>query len=284
VDTPVTWFDVDLDRPETLAPALEGVEVVFHAAGYYPRSGDPTAVHVTRGVAQTRAVLQALEAAGNPRLVFTSTLTTVGKPPEGSGRLADERDHYLPASQPRLAYHECKYAMESEVLRGAASGADAVVVNPTAVFGPGDVHLTTSSALLAVAQGWGLVWFSAQVNVVDVRDVADAQLRAAEVGRKGERYILGGHNLPLREVMQRVAELTGRRPPQLEIPLWVLDLLAGLADHLPRVPLAGNHLRAARLWQGYNCAKAQRELGLLARPLEETLSDSLAWFRGQGRL
>lgn len=279
-DGDIEWFEGDLDRAEGLEPAFGGVEIVFHAAGFYPMGGIRAAEATARAVAQTRNVLDACRRARVARLVYTSTLTTIGSPPSGEGRLADERDHYLPGSLPASAYYESKYAMESEVLR--AAGPSALVLNPTAVLGPGDVHLSLARVLLAAARGRLGFWVRATTNVVDVRDVAAAHVRAATAGRPGERTILGGHNLTVRELLERVARLTGRRPPQRELPLGVLDAVATMALFVPGLAGGTGHLRAVRRWQGYDTSKARRELGLTPRPLEETLRDALDWLEANG--
>lgn len=281
---PVEWIGGNLDRPVGLAAAFEGVEIVYHAAGYYPQSSRPVHAQVAGAVRQTRNVIEACLQAGVKRLVYTSSLSTIGSPPTGAGRLADERDVYLPGSLPRSAYYECKYAMESEVLRAAAMGLDVIVVNPTAVFGPGDVHLALGRVLLWIARGRGIAWLPVEVNIIDVRDVARAQVRAAKVGRSGQRYILGGHNLPMREALEMAAEAAGVAPPRLALSLGFVDWLVRLASAVPGLAQASGHLQAIRMWQGYECLKAKRELGLTARPIEETLRDSLAWFVENGYL
>ncbi len=280
----VSWYEGDIDHPGSLAQAFDGVEVVFHAAGYYPRHSRNVPFQVAHAVKQTRNVIMAARRTEVSRLVFTSTLTTIGIPPSSEKRLADERDHYLPGSLARSAYYECKYAMESEMLRAAACGLPAVIVNPTAVFGPGDLNLTLGGTLLAVARGWIVAWLPAQINVVDVRDVAQAQIRASEVGRVGERYILGGHNMTLRDLINMAAEVAGVSPPRFEIPLSLVDLIVWLGDRIPTLDLLGNHLRAVRQWQGYNCIKSQRKLDLNPRPLEITLREALDWFQTHGQI
>jgi dihydroflavonol-4-reductase len=171
--------------------------------------------------------------------------------------------------------------MESEVLRAAAAGLPAVVLNPTAVFGPGDVHLSLARVLLAAARGQIRFWVRATVNVVDVRDVATAHVRAAESARPGERTILGGHNVPMRDLLEKIAILTRRKPPRRELPLGVLDFLGSVASRVPGLRGAG-HLRAIRSWQGYETAKARQELGLAPRPLDTTLQDALEWLQAHG--
>jgi dihydroflavonol-4-reductase len=281
---PVEWLTGDIDRGEGLREALAGAEVVFHAAAYYPRVSGHVSRQVAVAVAQTRRLLEAASDAGVGRLVYTSTLSTIGLPPAGEARLADERDRYLPGSIARSAYYECKYAMESEVLRAAAGGLPAVVVNPTVVFGPGDLHPTTGGVILAVARGLVPAWVPATLNVVDVRDAAAAEVRAAEVGRTGERTILGGSNVTVSALIEAVAEITGVRPPRVQISLTVAEALAGLGDVIPALAAAGNHLRAIRYWQGYDCRKARLVLGLEPRPLATTLRDALAWYQARGIL
>jgi dihydroflavonol-4-reductase len=278
---PIRWLPGDIDQPDTLIDAFRDIDIVFHAAGYYPRTSRDVPAHVARSVRQTRAVIQACRRAGSPKLVYTSSLTTIGRPEPPGSRLADERDLYEPGSLSRSAYYECKYAMESEMLR-ACNDLEVVATNPTAVFGPGDRPGGLSSMLVAVARGWGLAWVEATVNVVDVRDVAAAHLRAATVGRSGERYLLGGHNSAVRDLMILAARLAGVAPPRFRLPLGWIDLAVRLGDFIPPLDFAGNHLRAIRLWQGYDCAKAVSQLGLNPRPLEETLRDALDWLGGPG--
>jgi dihydroflavonol-4-reductase len=281
---PIEWVQGDLDSRDSLLAAFDGAEVVFHAGAYYPRRSAPVAEHVRRGVQQTRTVLEVCRRAGTPRLVYTSTLTTIGRPPPGENRLADERDAYVPGSLPTAAYYESKFAMESEVLRACAEGWNGVILNPTAVVGPGDTSPTLGGVILAAARGQGWIWLEADVNLVDVRDVAEAHLAAVERGVRGRRYILGGHNLTVRAALELMANLADARPPRWRVPLGVLDGAAWLSDHLPGLSLLGNHLRAVRHWQAYNNSRARDELGMRPRPLETTLQDMLWAYVDRGWL
>ena len=209
---PKTWMldglDVqhvigDLHDGQALRAAMRGCDVVLHAAAYYPLHSLDLWGSVRHAVAEMRGVLCAADEAQVGRLVYTSTLTTVG-PPGEPGRLADERDFYLPGST-SSAYFESKWAMEAEAWRAAAQGLPVVIVNPTAVFGPWDVKPTTGEILINVAQGHFPVWLDLQVNIVDARDVGHGLVLAAERGRAGQRYILGGDNLPVREALTMAA-------------------------------------------------------------------------------
>lgn len=281
---PVRWFQGDIDQPDSLEPVLRNVGLLFHAAAYYPQDSRPVAGHVAHSVRQMRGVLAAAQAAGVRRVVFTSSLSTIGRPPAGSGRLADEQDHYLPGSLPGSAYYECKYAMESEALRACAAGQDVVIVNPTLVLGPGDIHLAVGRIIVPLARGWGLVWLPGSVNAIDVRDAAQAHLAAAERGAAGERYILGGHNLMVRELENLIADRAGVRRPVLGVSERTIQRLAWLLARLPGLRLYSNHLIGLSHWQGYDTRKAEGVLGLAARPLVATIDDMLASYRRAGRL
>lgn len=272
----IEWVPGSLDS-STLPDAMRGCDVVFHAAAFYAERTKDVAGSVRRGVAEMRQVLAALAASGAGRLVYTSSLTTIGPSPDAH-RLADERDFYVPYST-RSAYYESKYAMEQEAYRAAAEGLDVVIVCPTAVFGPGDVKPTTGQVLLQVARGRMLASFDAAMNVVDGRDVAAAHIAAAELGRWGQRYIVGGHNVTLHEALSIAAQEAGVAPPRWRLPRrFVLGLIRAL-DILP-IAVLPDLARAIGYWQPLNTTKALRELRLAEpRALQVTIKDALAWFR-----
>jgi dihydroflavonol-4-reductase len=280
----VAWFSGDLDQPGSLDDALRGVDLVFHAAAFYPRDGRHVPRQVAHAVRQLRNVLEAVQRAGSPTLVYTSSLSTIGRPPIGEARLADERDVYVPGTLPRSAYYETKIAMEREVLRAAGAGLPAVVVNPTLVLGPGEAGPTTGGLLVALARGFGIVSLPGWLNVVDVRDVAEGHLRAAEAGGRGERYILGGANLKISEFMREVARRAGVPAPRAEIPAALLRWIVRFGERLPGASVLGNHLGAFEFWQPLDCTKAERALELRPRALAATLTDVLQWYEEHGIL
>jgi dihydroflavonol-4-reductase len=281
---PIDWHEGNLADAQALGCALDGVELVFHAAGYYPQGGGGVTDHVRRGEALTQAVLQTWRSAGAPRMVYTSSLSTIGWPPPGMARPADERDRYVAGALPRSAYYEVKAAMEQMVLDAATPQAPLVVVNPTAVFGPGDVHLTTALILVWAARGWARIAVPATLNAVDVRDVAEAHITAAEVGVVGERYILGGWNLSVGEFLTRAADMAGAPGPRWEIPVRWIDAATGAIGRLPGLAAAAGHLQALRFWPAFDSTKARRALGLQARPLDDTLREAYAWLEARGHL
>jgi dihydroflavonol-4-reductase len=271
----------DLNDRASLVGAMRGCDLVFHAAAYYPLHSLDMAGAMRQAVGEMRNVLGAVEEAGVPRLVYTSTLTTVG-PPGEPGRLADERDFYLPGST-GSAYFECKWAMEAEAWRAAALGMPVVIVNPTVVFGPWDVKPTTGEILVQVAKGRFPVWLDLQVNVVDARDVGAGQVLAAERGVPGRRYILGGENLAVREALAVAAREAGVAPPRWKASLGLVRRLVRGGEALGRLPLVPppplEHFKTLSEWQALNTARARQELGFATRPFVDTVRDTLAWFR-----
>ena len=285
-DLPVAWVPGDLNDEASLRLAMDGVDVVFHAAAFYPTDGNPRKVgqQVEFAKREIRNVIAAVEAAKVKRFVFTSTLTTIGHPPPDEDRLADERDVYIPGTLPKSAYYEAKIAMEKIVLDAVDQKIPAVVLNPTAVFGPGDVNVGVGGILLAVARGQMPVWLPGKINVVDARDVANAHIIAAKKGEIGERYIVGGHNYAVKDALSIAANVAGVRKPSFEIPLWAIHGIVRLGELLPFLPVPANHLRTVAYWQGYNCDKAKNMLELTPRPFRETVWDALEWFRKTGHL
>ncbi len=271
----------DLADPTSLAEAMSGCDVVFHAAAYYPRHSLDMNGSLRDAVRGMRNVLDAAAAMGVGRLVFTSTLTTLG-PPTEAGRLANEQDFYLPGST-NSAYFESKWAMEAEAWRAIATGLPLIIVNPTAVFGPWDVVPTTGEILVNVAKGRFPIWVDLETNVVDARDVGTAHLLAAEHGRVGQRYILGGENLSVRQALTIAAHESGASPPRLRVSLRTISALVRAGEILGRLPviepLPLEHLKTMSEWRALDCSKAQRELGFAHRPFLETIRDTLAWFR-----
>jgi len=276
----------DLSDPTSLVSGMQGCDVVFHAAAYYPRHSLDMAGSLRDAVTGMRNLLHAAASTRVDRLVYTSTLTTIGAPSE-PGRLANERDFYLPGST-GSAYFESKWAMEAELWRAIAEGLPAVIVNPTAVFGPWDVKPATGEILLNVAKGYLPIWLDLDVNVVDARDVGLGQVLAAEHGRLGQRYILGGHNLSLREALTIAAKEAGVSPPRWRAKLSLVKRVVSIGEVLGKVPgiqpLPLEHFKTLQEWRALDTGKARRELGLQPRPFEDTVRDTLAWFRTHGYL
>ena len=255
-----------LDRTD-LERVFSGCEAVVHVAGLYSYDADPLAVERVN-VDGTRNVLEACVRAGVRRLLFTSTAGTCGPVP---GRAATEADS-PPLWELAVPYKRTKLAAERLVLGAAADGLDALVVNPTTPVGEGDRRPTPTGRMLAgVARGRirGYV-ATTGLNVVDVRDVARGHALALERGRAGERYLLGGVNVPLADLFAAVAALAGRPRPRLRVP-YALAVGAG------QLRLVNPHeVRLARIPMYFSSAKAENALGYRAGPVEPALARAVA--------
>lgn len=278
-DVDITWHEGDLADPISLREAMTGCEVIYHAAAYYPYTDRDISAATRRAGAEIAGVLEAARSAGARRLVYTSSLTTIGAPPEGSGRLADERNGYVPGSA-RNAYYEAKWVMERAALDAAGAGLEIVALIPTAVFGPGDVKPATGQVLIDVARGRMPVGMHAETNFVDVREVGLAHVRAASAGTSGERYIIGGHNMDIAVALSTAAEVAGVRPPLFNLPRGFVTGLLGVVGGLP-LPIP-ELARGLAHWQPMNAEKGQQAFGFEPRPFAETARDAVRWFRENG--
>lgn len=277
-DAPVAWVEASLADEMSLARAMRDSEVVFHAAASYPQDFRNIPRAVAQAGEEMARVLRAARQAGVRRLVYTSSLTTLGL--AGPGRLADETLFYTPGAA-RSAYFEAKHVMEQLALAAArdpAAGLEVVALLPSAVFGPGDIKPTTSVVIRDAARGRYPFYFDAVINAVDGRDVAWTHIAAAERGRSGERYILGGHNLTLRQLLETVDAIAGRRQARIRLSRRLVRALVSLTDRLPFTHLPEN-FRTFEFWQPVSSHKAQAELGHTIRPFEETVRDTLVWFQ-----
>ena len=252
---------------------------MFHAAAEAAYWRYPDQV-VRTAVEGTRNVVQAARAAGVHRLVMTSSLAAIGVP-AGDEWLDEQHTFNLPPG--RFPYGYAKHQSEQEALRTAEGRPEVVIVNPSAVFGPGDAKPISGSLVLEVARGLGFVYFDGGWNVVHIDDVVAGHLAAARHGRPGQRYLLGGENLTHRETLSIIAQIVGRRPPWLRLPGWSHSPLASLVDGLRRfmpLPLDGNQLRLSRYYLYCDRAKSQRELGLPApRPFQQAVREFWEWYR-----
>jgi len=284
---PVERVTAPLDDPEALRSAFDGVELVFHAAGRVSLLGGERALDPIH-VDGTRRVLAAARAAGVRRVLHVSSIETL-LPRGGRGQPVDESAPPPVEALPN-AYGRSKARAERVVLEAVAAGQDAVLVNPTAMVGPDDHGLSASGRLvLDLARGRVPALTPGGFDWVDVRSVAAGCLAAAERGRRGERYLLGGELVRLTELAAWVAEGTGRRPPRLVLPGWLARLAAcltplyyGLTGGEPRFTRMAVDLVLAE--RPCVHAKAAAELGYRPGPTRQAVVDTLRWLREAGHL
>ncbi len=275
----------DLRDAASLREAVRGVHRVFHvAADYRLWSADRRSIYESN-VTGTRNILDAAHQAGVEKVVYTSSVATI----------AVHRPDLLPneATQAGLAemigdYKRSKFLAEQEALKAAQAGAPVVVVNPTTPVGPADWKPTpTGKIILDFLRGKMPAYLDTGLNLVPVEDVAEGHLLAAERGKAGQRYILGGVNLTLKEILECLARITGRTAPKVQLP-YAVAYAAGLVENSiarvlgrePQIPMDG--VRMARHKMFVDASRAPRELGFVAASVEDALARAVRWYEENG--
>ena len=278
----------DLTDPASLRRAAAGCRFVYHvAADYRFWVPDPDAM-LRSNVDGALAMVRAAADAGAERILHCSSVAALGQ--IGDGTPADEA---TPANEADFIgiYKRSKYLAERAVLDLARrESLPVVVVNPSTPVGPRDIKPTpTGKMILDAAAGRVPAYIDTGLNIVHVDDVAEGHVLALERGRVGERYILGGDNMLLKDILGLVAQVAHRRPPSIQLPeaiVWPAALimekfakLTGIAPMMTR-----DHLKMARKKMFYSSAKAMTELGYAPRPVRRAVEDAVAWFRAEGLL
>lgn len=273
-----------LDRA-SLDRALQGCSTVFHVAADY-RLWAPNPRELFRtNVEGTENVLAASKNAGVQRVIYTSTVGTMAFSKDG--KIATEEDFPAPAALTG-AYKHSKFLAEQVAFHYASDGLPVIIVNPSAPVGEGDFKPTDTGKIILDFLNRRLpAWIDTGLCLTDIRDVAKGHLLAWKKGRSGQRYILGGTNLSLKEIMDTLARMTGLSTPLIRLPHFVA-LAAGYVDSTlshftikpPHIPLDG--VRMARYKMYVTSAKAERELGYRHGPIEPALERAIQWFRENG--
>jgi dihydroflavonol-4-reductase len=278
----------DLTDAASLKRAAQGCRYVVHVAADYriwvPDPNEMLRANVEGALAMARAAAEA----GAERIVHCSSVAALGL--IGDGTLSDEN---TPAKESDFVgiYKRSKYLAE-EALRQAMAreSLPVVIVNPAAPVGPRDIKPTPTGKMIRdAAAGKVPAFIDTGLNIVHVDDVAEGHALALERGRIGERYILGGENMLLKDVLALVANVAGRRPPSIQLPeavVWpaaaVMEWFARLT-HIPPM-MTRDHLKMARKKMFYSSAKAIAELGYSPRPVRLAVEDAVAWFKSHGML
>ncbi|MEM7173036.1 MAG: hopanoid-associated sugar epimerase [Pseudomonadota bacterium] len=278
----------DLLDPNSLASAVSGVEGLFHvAADYRIWVPDPEHIYAVN-VAGSRSLMKAALEAGISRIVYTSSVATLGL--TGSDLPADE-DTPVAESHMIGHYKRSKYLAEEAVKEMVKQEAlPAVIVNPSTPIGPRDVKPTPTGRMIVEAASDKMpAYVESGLNLVHVDDVAEGHLLAYNKGTVGERYILGGENLALSQIFGEVARIRGHKPPKISLPQGLLMPLAHIVEAWARLTkpakdpfLTVDGLKMSRKLMYFSHAKAASQLGYQPRPALDALKDAIEWFDEQG--
>ncbi len=285
---PVEFAEGDLRDADSVRRAMAGVRHVFHvAADYRLWARDPREITEVN-VAGTRTIMTEALRAGVERIVYTSSVATLALNPDGQ-----PVDETLPLTEAAAigAYKRSKVVAERLVEAMIENGKlPAIIVNPSTPIGPRDVRPTPTGRIIVEAASGRVPGFvDTGLNLVHVDDVAAGHLAALRRGKIGERYILGGENVQLCDMLADICAIVGRRPPRWRFPIAMVMPVAYAAESWARVTgrepfVTRDGLRMAKYRMFFNAAKAERELGFRARPYREGLADAVKWFGQAGYL
>jgi len=278
----------DLRDPDSLKPAMQGCEFVFHvAADYRLWVRDPDQMYRSN-VEGTRAIIRAAQESGVRRVIYTSSVATMGF--TTAGHLANESS---PVSIKEMVghYKRSKFMAEQIAIEAGKNGANVVVVNPTTPVGEQDIKPTpTGRIIVDFLKRKFPAYVDTGLNVADVKEVARGHLLAMEKAVPGERYILGGENLTLKQILDQLSAITGLPSPRLRVPhtvalgFAVLDqCFTGMVlGKEPRATI--DAVRMGRKKMFASSSKAERELGYKIISVKDALSRAIHWFRTEGYL
>lgn len=276
----------DLREPASFEKALDGCDAVFHvAADYRLWVRDPDQMYRSN-VEGTRGLLAAAKKHGVRRVVYTSSVATMGFTSNGS--MADENS---PVSLEDMIgpYKRSKFMAEQVAFEAAREGTDVVVVNPTTPVGERDIKPTpTGRIVVDFLKRKFPAYVDTGLNLVDATECARGHVQALEKGRRGERYILGGENLTLKQILDRLGSITGLKSPTVKLP-YVFALATGVVDEVVTGRILGREPRATidavrmgRKMMFVSSARAERELGWRTVPVDGALRRAVDWFRNNG--
>ncbi|HEY9801582.1 MAG TPA: hopanoid-associated sugar epimerase [Leptolyngbyaceae cyanobacterium] len=264
---------------------MAGCRYLFHVAAQYSLWQKDRDLLYQNNVLGTLQVLEAAQKAGIERTVYTSSVAAIGVNP--SGEVVNET-YQSPVHKLIGHYKKSKFLAEQEAMQAAAKGQDVVIVNPSTPIGPWDIKPTpTGDIILRFLRRQMPAYVNTGLNLIDVRDVAWGHLLALEKGKSGDRYILGHQNLSLKELLEKLSEITGLTAPRWTVPGWLPLTVAWIEERIlaplgkpPSVPIDG--VRMAQQTMYYDASKAVKELGLPQSPVDIALKDAVNWFISQG--
>lgn len=276
----------DLDNQAQLAEQIAGCEAVFHVAAHYSLWAKDSAAIYHANVTGTENILAAAQKAHVKRFIHTSSVAAIGVPP--SGTFATEETQTTVEALVS-DYKKSKFLAEQAAIKAAQNGLDVVIVNPSTPIGAYDVKPTpTGEIILRFLQDRMPAYVHTGLNLIDVEDVVQGHILAWRKGRTGERYILGHHNLTLKQMLQMLATITGKSAPRFAVP-HALPLAVAFVDEMilaryfgktPQVSYYSVQMSQHAMY--YDSAKAVRELGLPQSSIERAIEKAVQWFQANG--
>lgn len=283
--SPIEPAEGDLDNRHKLAEQIRGCDAVFHVAAHYSLWAKDRDSIYRANVEGTKNLLAAARDVGVKRFVHTSSVAAIGVPPPntlGTEETQTTLDELV------SDYKKSKYLAEQAALQAAREGLDVVIVNPSTPIGARDVKPTpTGEIILRFLQDRMPAYVHTGLNLIDVEDVARGHILAWQKGRTGERYILGNRNLSLKEMLEMLAAVTGKRAPRIAIPhsiplavAFIDEMILARLGKKPQISFYAAQMSRKAMY--YDSSKAVRELGLPQTPVETAMENAVRWFVENG--
>lgn len=286
-DLPIAWREAELGDTAAMTRAFAGCDAVVHCAAAVTVVRTVTPEMTATNVTGTANVIEAAIAAGVKRLVHTSSVVAIGLSTDG--RPCDETATWNFDREGLVDAYAITKRQAEDVVDAARERIDAVIVNPAYMFGPRDARPSSGKLIVNVVKRRVPGWTPGYNNFVDVRDVARGIIGAWQRGRRGERYILAGHDMTYRDVMEMIARIAGVKPPRFRVPYLAaraFGAFGDLVEKLGKEPLLNStQIRYAYTDKfRFKSDKARAELGYVVSPLEPAIRDAIAWFRANAML
>lgn len=286
-DLDVTKVYGDILDIDSLKEAMKGCQTLFHSAGFVSFKKSDYKKMEDINVIGARNVLTAALEEGIEKVLFTSSVAAIG--PEEGGSLINESTEFKMFDE-NIGYLNDKYLAEKEASDFFKKGLPVIILNPAVVLGEGDVNLSSSGSVLWFCKKKFPGYMDGTLNIVDVEDVAEGHILAAERGKPGERYILGNANLTVKEYFDLLEKVTGVKAPKLKIPYPFAYGTAFLVERLLGFTFPNyssmdlDSIKLSKYNWFVNTSKAENELGYTKRPIEETIEKTVQWFKNNGFL
>jgi dihydroflavonol-4-reductase len=283
----ITWREAELGDVAAMTAAFDGAAAVFHCAAAVGVLKQVTPEMTAANVTGTANVIEAVLAAKVARLVHCSSVVAIGLSTDG--RPVDESAPWNFDTEGLVDGYAITKHRAEELVRAATERVDSVIVNPTYMFGPLDARPSSGGLIVKVVKRQVPGTTPGYNNFVDVRDVARGMIATWKSGRRGERYILGGHDMTYAEIMNRIASVAGVKPPRFEVPriaARVMGAFGDLVERLGKEPLVNSTQIRYAYTDRFRFAsdKAARELGYTFGPIEPAIRDAIDWFRARKML
>jgi dihydroflavonol-4-reductase len=264
---------------------MHGCDIVFHTAALVTFWKRKRVEQFEVNVQGTKNVVETCFDLSIKKLIHISTIAALGY--RTDGQLIDERTAYNWGA--RYSYRYTKYLAELEVLKGVEKGLNATIVNPSIIIGPRDINAHGGTIVREIKRGRIPFYPKGGMNIVSVHDIVGGMISAANVGRSGERYILGGVNLANKEIFKLAAKVLGGKAPKIKAPTWLLKTAAKVFDIFGdrtgiKPPFTSDLAAAVGLYNWYSIEKAKRELGYTPTSIENAIREAYEWYEENGML